>query len=376
MKVLFTCGGTAGHIYPAVGVAQRLKELMPDIEVLFIGASGKMEEELVPREGFEIKTVPVMNLQRSLKPDKIIHNIKSIGCVVTAYAQSRKILKSFNPDVVVGTGGYVCFPVLRAAAALGIPTAVHESNIIPGLTTRMLERAVDRIMVGYESARAHYKNQSKVEATGTPVRADFANSDKSSAKAFLGLPADKPLVVSVWGSLGASHMNNMIVQLISQAYDRREFTLIHSAGRREYAQVISQLKETGLDEYEARGFDVREYIYDMPKVMAAADLVMCRAGASTLCELAILGKPAILIPSPNVSNDHQTPNAEFIESAGAAVMMKEGEFDAAGLYKTVCGLIADHAKLDAMSAAMLSLGSPGATDSIVNIVLGLADGKK
>ena len=195
MKFLFTCGGTAGHINPALGVAGKIRELMPDAEILFVGAKGNMETELVPRAGYEIVTVTITNLRRSLKPAMIAHNLKTVKNVFTSTAEAKRIIREFKPDVAVGTGGYVCYPVLAAASRLGVPTAVHESNAVPGLTTKMLAGKVDRIMVGFEESRENYAQRDKVVVTGTPVRREFTALTREQAKAELGLPAELPLVV-------------------------------------------------------------------------------------------------------------------------------------------------------------------------------------
>ncbi len=231
MKFLFTCGGTAGHINPALGVAQYLKELMPYCEILFVGAEGQMETELVPREGFDIKTVNITNISRSLSIEGLKHNLKTVKNVIASTSEAKAIIKEFMPDVVIGTGGYVCYPVLRAAHAMKIPTVVHESNALPGLTTKMLSGSADKILVGFEESRQYYKNKQKVIVTGTPVRGDFRNIDKKTAREKLGLDPDRPLVVSVWGSLGASFMNKLMVSFIEKALGKPFFALIHSAGK-------------------------------------------------------------------------------------------------------------------------------------------------
>ncbi len=369
MKFIFSCGGTAGHINPAIGVAGRLKQLVPDCEILFIGAEGMMETSLVPREGYEIKTVRISNISRSLSLAGLKHNIDTVKSVLKSTSEAKKIIKDFGADVVIGTGGYVCYPVLKAAHALGIPTVVHESNAVPGLTTKMLAGVVDCIMVGFEKAKENYKKGTNVVYTGTPVRTDFLSFDKETAKAELGMAADKPLVVSVWGSLGSGHMNGIMERFAALAAEREDFRLIHSAGKGGYEKLKSVLDQSCPDR-EAHGVDVRPYIYDMPRVMAAADLIMCRSGASTLAELSAIGKPALLVPSPNVTNNHQEKNARVLEALGGARVHLEGEFDAESLYNEVCAMIADSAALDKMGKAMAGAGAPKATDKIADIILG------
>lgn len=372
MKFLFTCGGTAGHINPALAVAGAIKAAMPDAEFLFIGAEGRMETDLVPRAGYEIRTVRITNIHRGFSMEDIKHNLTTLKNVVTSTGEAKRILREFKPDVAVGTGGYVCFPVLRAAHELGIPTAVHESNAVPGMTTKMLEGSVDAIMVGFEESRANYKRPERVVVTGTPVRGEFLNADKLAARRALGLPEDKPLVASVWGSLGAGHMNEIMTDFIVRACANPFFGIIHSTGKAWYKQMTDKLAKEKPG-YEKLGMDVREYIYDMPLVMAAADLVMCRAGASTLAELTAMGKPAVLIPSPHVTNNHQEKNARVLAEAGGAKLLLEPEFTADSLLGLVSELLHHPETLEDMSGKMRSLGLPDATDRIAGIVLGLAE---
>ena len=366
MRFLFACGGTAGHVNPAVGVAGRIRELLPESEILFIGALGKMEMELVPREGYEIRGVPVSNLSRSLSVEGIRHNIKFVSDLIKSGPACRKIIEEFKPDVVIGTGGYVCYPVLHEAAKLGIPTVVHESNAEPGLTTRQLEKCVDKIMVGFAEARENYKHPEKVVVTGTPVRLGFMRSDKSAARRALGIAEDEPLVVSVWGSLGATEMNKTTSNPAS----------FQSAGKRGIKSMTEYMsEELGLSDWKEAGFDVVDYIYDMPLLMAAADIVLCRSGASTLAELTAIGKPAILVPSPNVVNNHQEKNARVLERGGGAVVLLESDAGADVMLSTINGLLSDKEKLAKMEEHMRDLAVENATDEITSIVLSLASGE-
>ena len=373
MRFIFACGGTAGHINPAVGVAGRLMELMPDSEILFIGAEGKMETELVPREGYPFRAVNVSNLSRSLSRAGVRHNMKALRDLAGAMSECRKIIGEFRPDVVIGTGGYVCYPVLSQAARMKIPTLVHESNAQPGLTTKMLEGSVTRIMVGFEEARANYKHPEKVFITGTPVRLDFMRAEKRAAREAMGIDPDAPLVVSVWGSLGATDMNKTVAEMIALAMPDRAFRLIHSAGKRGIEGMEAHLRDQlGLSGWNEAGFEVRDYIYDMPSVMAAADLVLCRSGASTLAELTAMGKPALLVPSPNVVHNHQEKNARVLERGGGAVVLLEKDATPRRMLDTIMGLLSDPERLDAMSVSMRRLGAADATDAIVDMILSLA----
>ena len=344
MNYLFACGGTAGHINPALAVADRLLKLDPEGKVLFVGTPDRMESELVPRAGYDFKGIEVSSFSRQMNLEGLKFNAKSLKHVLSATGKAKKIVKDFKPDIAIGTGGYVCYPVLKAAAALNVPTLVHESNAVPGLTTKMLIADVDRILVGFEASRAHYGDPRKVYVTGTPVRGEFSALSKSEAKAKLGIPVSEPLVVSVWGSLGARVMNERMAELIALAGEHPGFRLIHSAGKNGYEKFVENLKSQGVEDPAKRGADVRPYIYDMPTVMAAADLVLCRAGASTLAELTYLGKPAVLVPSPNVTNNHQERNARVLEQAGGARVLSSRN-DRVRLLQSIRVLATDPAKL-------------------------------
>ena len=372
VRFLFACGGTAGHVNPALAIAGRLCELFPDSEVLFVGAKGNMETELVPMAGYEIETVKITNLQRGFSMEKIAHNVRTAANIVISRRQADKIIRNFNPDVVIGTGGYVCYPVITAAVARKIPTVIHESNVVPGLTTKSLSNVADKILVGFEDSRAYYRRPDKVTVTGTPVRGDFFTYTKAEAREKLGFSDDIPFVVAVWGSLGAEKMNEIMINIVDRAEKKPFFRFICATGKREYEAISARLGHSRLVELKNSGFDIREYIYDMPLYMSAADLVMCRAGASTLAELAALGKPAILVPSPNVTNDHQSKNAQVMEKRGAAMLIPDATVSAENLLATVSELLSDSARLAEMSEKMGESGGKDCTDKVVSVILGLA----
>lgn len=373
MNFILTCGGTAGHVNPALAVAGRLRELMPDCGILFIGAEGKMEMELVPREGYDILPLKITNISRGHSLSDIKHNLETLKNVVVSTKEAKSIIRSFKPDAVLGTGGYVCYPVIKAASELHIPTAIHESNAVPGLTTKLLSGHVNRVMVGFEESRSAYGAVGSVTVTGTPVRGEFARYSKKQAKAELGLAEDEPLVLSVWGSLGAGHMNEIMSQMLPLMKGQRDFRLIHAAGKQYYKKLCDAIGNPAEILAEC-GAEVREYIYDMPRIMAAADLIMCRAGASTISELTYLGKPAIIVPSPNVTNNHQEKNARVLERAGGAKVLLEGEFDASQLLDRIRDMLRDSSKLQSMSKVMSSLAVRDSADRICEILLEMAEG--
>ena len=364
MKLLFTCGGTAGHINPAVALARLFQERHPGCEVLFVGADGGMETRLVPKEGYEIRTVTITNFRRSLTPAAVGHNVKTLFNMGRSKKQADAILDGFQPDLVVGTGGYASYPVVSAAARRGIPTAVHESNAVPGLTTKALSKVVDKVMVGFSESRDHYEQPEKVVVTGTPVRGDFFRCNRREARAQLGLTDSRPLLLSFFGSLGADVMNGYMSESFRLA-ERAGFPFlqIHGAGRNYEAMAKTASQNPALD--------LRPYIYDMPLAMAAADLVICRAGASTIAELAAIARPAILIPSPNVTADHQTKNARVLERAGGAVLLPEGACSGESLYQTAAGLLADPDRREEMSRALRAMAVPDAAEQIYGVLTGL-----
>jgi len=372
MRFLFACGGTAGHVNPAIAVAGRIKELLPEAKILFVGAEGNMETELVPMAGYDLETVRITNLQRGFSMEKIAHNLRTAANVVVSRTQADRIIRDFNPSVVIGTGGYVCYPVISAAAARKIPTIIHDSNAVPGLTTKSLANSADRILVGFEESKMYYKRPERVTVTGTPVRMDFFKNSQSEAKEALGLPQEVPLVVAVWGSLGAAKMNEIMMNLIERAEKKPFFRLIHATGKLGFEAIREKLGEARLEELKSAGFEIREYIYDMPLVMSAADLVMCRAGASTLAELAALGKPGILVPSPNVTNDHQGKNAAVLERRGAAMLVREETTSAENMLALVSELLENENRLSDMAEKMRLVGGRDSTDKIVSIVLDAA----
>ena len=363
MNVLFTCGGTAGHVNPAVALARIFQERHPGCRVLFVGADGGMENKLVPKEGYQIRSVTITNFHRSFAPADIAHNLGTLLNMQKSRRQAKEILNEFKPDLVVGTGGYASFPVVNEAARRGIPTAVHESNAVPGLTTKALSRVVDRVMVGFEESREHYDDPGKVVVTGTPVRGDFFKYTREEARAKLGFTDERPLLLSYWGSLGAEVMNQKMMDFIAkECYEGAPWRHIHGAGR-DYPWMQEELLRRGL-KLGDNGVEVREYIYDMPLVMAAADLVLCRAGASTISEITAIAKPAILVPSPNVTANHQEKNARVLSEQGAAVLLLEAGCGENALYDEAALLMRERDRREEMIQALTAMAVPDAGEKI------------
>ena len=368
-RVIFTCGGTAGHVNPAIALAQLMRREDPETAFLFVGAERGLEKDLIPKAGYDFRTVHISSFHRSFKPREIRHNLISVCNLLRAPREARGILREFSPDAVIGTGGYASYPMVKAAARAGVPTVVHESNMVPGLTTEMLEPYADRILVGFESCRRHYRHPEKVMVTGTPVRGDFFDLTREEAKRRLGVDDGRPLIVSFWGSLGASGMNRQMADFLALEAKKEPFHHIHGAGEAGYPLLLALLEEKGVDLTNHPALDVREYIYDMAAVMRAADLVVCRAGASTISELTALGVPALIVPSPYVTNNHQEKNARALEEAGGAAVLLEKDSSGQALFQAACGILHDKDRRTGMEKAMASLGIRDAAERIYQTVL-------
>ena len=373
MNLIFTCGGTAGHINPAISVANEMKKRHPDANILFIGAEGKMEERLVPQAGYELKCLPASGLSRKLNVKGIKQNFYAVKCVLSAVGACKKIYKEFKPDAVIGTGGYASFPALYAAQSMGIPTCVHEANALPGVTTKLAANKADRVLVAFEESCQYYKNPSEVRVVGMPIKKEFTETTRQQARAELGL-GDELLLVTAFGSLGAKVMNETVADMIPmEQRDGFPFRHIHATGSFGKEWMPALVKEKGVDYENCPTIDIREYIYNMPTLVAAADVIIGRSGSATCNELAAAGAPCILIPSPNVTNDHQTKNAKVLADCGGAVLLPEGEATAQRIYDEVMALLVP-GRRDDMSKALKDLSRPDCAERICDLIEQLARG--
>ncbi len=334
MRILMAGGGTAGHINPALSIADTIKAKHPDAEILFVGVKGKMETTLVPAAGYPLKTVTVQGFQRRLSLKNIGRNVAAAYHAVTAGREAARIIKDFAPDLAIGTGGYVCGPVLRKAARMGVPVLLHESNALPGVTVKMLSKYAKAVMIADDAARRHLPEGTRVVVTGNPLRRDFTAMDPQTARRELGVD-DRPLVLCFGGSLGARHLNEAIAGVLKRNQEEQKLQFIVGTGRGEnYQKMQARLSELGVtpDGVHVR---VREYIDDMPRCMAAADLVVSRCGAMTLSELPAMKKPSVLVPSPYVAENHQFYNAMALADRGAALCIEEKDLTDARLWDTI-----------------------------------------
>ena len=368
MNVIFTCGGTGGHINPAIAVANIWKERYPQSNILFIGAKDRMEEELVPKAGYKLHTIPASGMSRSFNLEGLRHNARAVRYLLQAVRNCKKIIREFGADVVVGTGGYASFPALYAASKLGIPTCVHESNAMPGLTTRMIAGRADRVLTCFSESAQHYKKPDKVEVVGMPVRKEFIFTKREDARRELGLD-ERPLVLSTFGSQGAKVMNEAVLDLLElEMQAGYPWQHIHGTGSYGWEWMPEKLQEKGIVTDGSKGVTVKEYFYDMPTLMAAADVIISRAGSSSCNEIAASGTPCILIPSPNVTDNHQEKNARALEKNGGAVVLLEKDCNAEVLQQQIDALLKDTQKQNQMRTSLQKMCVPDSAERVCDIM--------
>lgn len=347
MHILFAGGGTAGHINPALAVAGYIKEHNPDAKISYIGTQNGLESRLVPNEGYDFYTIDVAGFQRKLTLQNIKRNISAARKVFTSSMAAKKLLKQLKPDLVVGTGGYVSGPVLREAVKLGIKTAIHEQNAFPGITTKMLAPKVDRVMLAMPAAQKYLKLDKEPAITGNPIRQSLIKADRDAARRKLGLD-NRPMILSFGGSLGARPINEAVAGLIQWHQNSGKYYHYHGTGKSGVEKMNQMLKNINFD-FDSKMIHVTEYINNMDVLLAAADLVICRAGAITLGELQVCGKASILIPSPYVAENHQYHNAMSLVECGAAEIIEEKNLTSEALISKAKQLLNDPARLNQMS---------------------------
>ncbi len=366
MRVIFAGGGTAGHINPALAIAGYLKDKDPKTEILYIGAQGGMEERLVPQAGFEIRTIKISGFKRSLSPKAIKDNIVTVKRAFSSTADAKKIMKEFKPDICIGTGGYVSGPVIRAALKLKIPAIIHEQNAFPGVTTKMLSKNVQKVMLANPYAKKYLSDSCHFVTTGNPVRGEIITAAKEASRKELGLD-ERPVILSFGGSLGARKINEGVADLIARSGKDGKYQIIHAYGQ--YGKWFPDLlREKGIEPDDCKNLDIREYINNMSTCLAAADLVICRAGAITLSELQVQGKPAILIPSPNVAENHQYHNAMSMVDSKAAFIIEESELTGEKVIEYADRILGDEETLKEYSQNAGKMAIVDANDRIYSVI--------
>ena len=368
MKALFACGGTGGHIYPAVAVAKGLRQAEPDADILFVGARHGMEKELIPREGFALQTLEVTGLSRN-NPKAALRSVWKAG---KALFDSLKIIRRFKPDVAVGTGGYASGPIILAAALSRVPVLIHEQNAWPGLTTRLLSPFVTVVAVSHQEAVPRLPRAKKTVVTGLPIRPEFYSIDGSVGKAALELPEDAFLILAVGGSGGAARINQVVCQMAPDILAAEKTVLLQVTGEKYFSEVQKMAALQGWPDSWAKRWQLTPFLADMPKALAAADVVITRAGASTLEEIAAAGVPAVIIPSPNVTDNHQEYNALALAASGGASVILEADLTKESLTEAVNYRIAGGSAALAWSEALKKRSYPEAANELVRIVVSLA----
>ena len=337
MKILFACGGTGGHINPAIAVANYIKSIYPDVKILFAGNPNGMESRLVPKAGFDFAPIEIMGFERYICMRNIKHNIKAVKCLFTCRKKARKIIGDFNPDVVVGTGGYVSAPMLKTAHDMGIKTVAHEQNAYPGVANKLNFKFADKILLAVEEAKKYLPDGRKYIITGNPVREEIIMADREKAREKLGI-GDRKCILTFGGSLGAGKINEAVADIIKWHSGREDIYHIHATGKRGYDGFFKLLDEKKVN-YKNGHTEIREYINDMADCMAAADVVISRSGAISLSEIQAAGKASILIPSPNVAENHQYHNAKVMADKNAACLLEEKDLNTESIIKIVDELI-------------------------------------
>lgn len=359
MKVIVTGGGTGGHINPAIAIAQKITEQAPDTDILYVGTEKGMESDLAPRSGFRFESISVKGFRRRLSLD----TLKTAAVLFKGLREAYSLLNREKPDLVIGTGGYVCGPVVFLAALQGRKTLIHEQNAFPGATNKILGRFVDTVCISYAESAQRFPKAKRLSLTGNPVRSEFSGLDRHTCRARLGIPPEAFVVVSTGGSGGAGAINRA-VRTIFQKKRQENLNWMHITGKNyytEFMEAIPGLQENG-------GYKAMAFSHDMPALLGAADLLVSRSGALILAESAAAGVPALLIPSPNVANRHQDYNALVCEKAGMARILWEKDLTAETLWAAVMGLMGDNDSLSAMRKAALSMNTTQAADRILDEV--------
>ncbi len=357
MRAIIAAAGTGGHINPGIAIANKIKEEEPNSEIIFIGTGKKLEQDLVNRAGFKLRAIDACGL--SLNPKKLIKTLKGFG-------EAKKIIKEFKPDVVIGTGGYICGAVITEANKMNIPTLLHESNAFPGKAVKMLTNRTDTIMVGFDAAKDRLQGAKKIVVTGNPSKMGklkLTNKQKDDLIKQLGLSVEKPILLVFGGSQGARAINNSIIKIVKSKANKN-YQIIWAPGPIQYDIIKEELEKDGFDINNIENVKVYPYIYNMEEIMNVADLLICRSGAMTINEVALVGKPAIFIPLPGVSQNHQEYNARVLEDVGAAKIILNEELEKIDLNNKIEELIFNQELLKQMGENAKKMSNQNSLDVI------------
>lgn len=367
MKVVIAAAGTGGHINPGIAIANKIKEKQPNSEFVFIGTNRGLENDLVPRAGYDLRVIDAHGLERKLT----VQNMKNLYATYKSIKEAKGILQEFGPDVVVGTGGYICVPVVLAAKKLGIPVVLHESNAFPGIAVKLFKKKADAILVGFENAKERLKDAKNVIVTGNPIKIKKLNlteQEKTKIKGELGVSGNKPVVLVFGGSQGARSINRSFIEIIVNKKNK-DYQIIWAAGPEQYEKIKEKLDEVNVDIENIKDVKIVPYIYNMEEVMNACDLVVCRSGAMTITEISVTGKPAIFIPFPFATENHQEYNARVLEGVGAAKIILDKDLNSEILSSTITEIIKDPDKLAQMARNAERIAIPNVEDRICEEIM-------
>lgn len=368
MKVIIAAGGTAGHINPGLAIAEKIKKEQPDADIMFVGRKQGMEYKLVTNAGYKFSHMEVTGFQRSFSPENIKRNLITVKNLLTANKAADKILNDFKPDLVMGTGGYVSGPIVQRAAKRGIKTALHEQNAFAGVTNKLLSKQVDKVFVATEKAAKYMAYPEKCIPCGNPVRTEIEAADMAQSRRELGVEG-KTVILSFGGSLGARNVNNAMKALALHNKDNKDVVHYHVVGRYDGGDFEKFLSENGIEQSE--NLKVFEYLYDIPKYMAAADIIVSRCGALTIAEIACMGKASILIPSPNVAENHQYHNGKVLEDMGAAILIEEKDLTAETIVTAFEKLYGDKTLAQNMAKKAKEAHNPDCIDIIYSNLISM-----
>lgn len=364
MRIIIAGGGTAGHINPGIAIAKYIESKKPDSDILFLGTEKGLEKDLVPREGFKIQFIKARGFSRKISLDIFL----TFKDMISGYLEAKKIIKDFKPLILVGTGGYVCLPAVLAASRLKIPTLIHEANSFPGVANRILGRLVDAVAISFGDTEKYFKGARRIIFTGNPVREEIISTSKTDVRNIEGIDKGIPLVLVFGGSRGAQRINEAIVEIVKLNSGNLPYNMVFATGQNQYGLIIKRLEDSGLALGELKNIKIVPYIFDMAKYMAAADLVISRAGAITISEITAIGLPSILIPFPYATENHQEFNARTLEKQGAAIVVLEKDLSAEVLSQQITSLVNNKEQLVRMSKNARKMGILDASEKIREVI--------
>ncbi len=372
MRVLMTGGGTGGHINPAIAIAKTILQNEPDSEIAFVGTSKGMENRLVPKEGFKLYHIEIKGLKRSLS----LSNLKTLKLMFSSLKEAKRLIREFKPDIAIGTGGYVCWPLIKAASEMGVPTVLHESNALAGVAVKLLASKIDILFTNFEKTAEQIKKCKKIVHVGNPLKNDFSDISYEEARRKLGIDGNyRYSILSCGGSLGSEKINSEVLKMMLEYSSKHpEIHHLHQAGVANYQSVKEEFDRLGLNKFP--NLELVDYIYDMPARLAASDIVINRAGAMTISELALLKKVAILIPSPNVTDNHQYKNAKLLSDANAVIMVEESQLSDGFLAESVDKILSDRQERKIISENFGNFAIKNSNILIYNEIKELVNSKK